>query len=1188
VTKPAKPPVSFSRPTPASRAKSVAQAYLDKVRTQALANAGPSGLLPLLRRAEATLTLRQKALLIDGDEPATPTHVDALLAQVRAAMLVLEPAMLGLLERVSAENARLGAKSTTHLLALFEGANPGALRPIAVLESVVAGKTVLERHESSVKRYGEHVIGRFRDVMQEGILLGDTFDQMTRRVHETGGAFLPTRGWAERIVRTEGMSALNGGAHLEMIEQHAKAFPDLEKKLIETFDARTAEDSYPAHGQVRPLNGHFRDGKGREYLYPPGRPNDRGVHVPWRRAWMEPDRDDEALAATVAAEPPPPAVATPAEAPPPVLPPLPVVPAAPPPAPAVVAPAPPPRAHPPAAVEAAPAGPKPISFETFLPQLRNAMLAGAEPTAEVRDVLRRLMSHVGLHDFDVSENRPGAGIFALDPDVAGALHTFTGEVFFSKEYWSAARKAAFALKGAKSEALGAALGELPTKQRNALGLLIHEQLHGSSPIRESAYVGRGVGLEEAVNETLTRMTLRRIGHLKREDRTPGVALPLFDDTAGRFRGVSFVPTYDGYLDDLFEASHRLTAGPAATLPKRLETAMVKLRSGAYRDLATPAAHFEALADALGHKGKGSELAGLFDGLQREREAPEKKAKPAPAPKPSPHVEPPKAAPAPPPAAPSFDLLAKKLADATGSNEGGIYEGSDGVRRYVKAYKSPTQAHGEHLANELYRALGVASPASIVVEQGGKTLFASTLIEGAKELGHAGITKERAREVLRGFGADLLTANWDAVGMGTNNVVLTPSGALVRIDNGASFLHRAQGTRKPVAGLNALPEWDGFQNHATNPDYARLFDKAGVKPADLRTDLEATVAKAKAIAAAPGGWSSFVDKHAAGMPKADRDKIVAMLDARTGLLEAKVKAMAPAGEKIALAPAPKLATAPVAAPAKVAPPATPLEAAKPAPAPSAPDVAPRFVAAPLAGRPLDPADPFDPTPSALRGLPEKNMRDYHANVGHRHPSGETELAFNERAKKNLESMKVAGGKGAIKDFTGSEYALIRQVETTTDEAALLSRRDPEDIKRGRALSDTITQAMRQVKPEPGTVFRGAQAMSEDDVRAVLNARHGFGLGQGGKGATTSATWDAAIAIDAFMNGPKETGSLGGMPDTYKVLYVIHGRSQVPIAPISKFTNERETLFSREARFRLVSVARQPGQTRSLILELEELD
>jgi hypothetical protein len=98
-----------------------------------------------------------------------------------------------------------------------------------------------------------------------------------------------------------------------------------------------------------------------------------------------------------------------------------------------------------------------------------------------------------------------------------------------------------------------------------------------------------------------------------------------------------------------------------------------------------------------------------------------------------------------------NILAWKTGGPKGSNEGGFYTSADGVNRYVKFYDDPAQAHGELLANAMYRELGIEAPEAIVFEHEGKHVYASKLLEG-KTLDEVGVTQENAREFFNGFAA----------------------------------------------------------------------------------------------------------------------------------------------------------------------------------------------------------------------------------------------------------------------------------------------------------------------------------------------------------------------------------------------------------------------------------------------------
>lgn len=281
--------------------------------------------------------------------------------------------------------------------------------------------------------------------------------------------------------------------------------------------------------------------------------------------------------------------------------------------------------------------------------------------------------------------------------------------------------------------------------------------------------------------------------------------------------------------------------------------------------------------------------------------------PAVAPKPAPKKKPaPKPAPAPvaPPAptvAPSAaastkqaaplkdtDILHQEVVGAPkGSNAGGRYIGKDGKHRYVKFYDDPTQAQSEVLANEIYRGLGLGAPKSGTFMHKGKLAYWSEIADDVEgTLKQKGLTKALADKALDGFAADVLTGNWDAVGMSFDNMVVTKSGALLRIDQGGTFLFRAQNGRKPGSVLNTITEWDYFAN-PKNPSYHAVFHAAGLTNAnELGKRVVAQIDAILAFEKKQGGWSKFVDRIAPGLSPTDRTAIKTMLAERSSLLADK--------------------------------------------------------------------------------------------------------------------------------------------------------------------------------------------------------------------------------------------------------------------------------------------------------------
>lgn len=231
-----------------------------------------------------------------------------------------------------------------------------------------------------------------------------------------------------------------------------------------------------------------------------------------------------------------------------------------------------------------------------------------------------------------------------------------------------------------------------------------------------------------------------------------------------------------------------------------------------------------------------------------------------------------------------NILDKKIGQATGTNPGGLYKGADGITRYVKFYGKPEQAYGEVIANNVYRDLGLGAPKSEAFTSLGKPSVANELLPG-KQLNQVPLTKDVANEILRGFAADVLTINWDAVGLQHDNV-LVDGDKVHRIDNGGTFLMRAQGGFKPEGLLHGVGELQSLFNPKINPAYSKVANAAGVKSyqdvPEFKKQVDAIVALEKKV----GGWDKYVKEKAPDASPVLQNEITKILDARTeGLRDA---------------------------------------------------------------------------------------------------------------------------------------------------------------------------------------------------------------------------------------------------------------------------------------------------------------
>lgn len=205
-------------------------------------------------------------------------------------------------------------------------------------------------------------------------------------------------------------------------------------------------------------------------------------------------------------------------------------------------------------------------------------------------------------------------------------------------------------------------------------------------------------------------------------------------------------------------------------------------------------------------------------------APERLSFGTPAPKPAPVQAPAPVTPepAPKPAKVAEPVDWQLLPDSQkGSNLGGIY--SAGKKQYyVKFYSDMTQAESEIIAQKVNAAMGLKAPKLKIVElvapDGAlKRGLASEWLNDIKPL-----TKEQMiahPDIAKAYQAAVITKNWDILGTGFDNLMLTKKGELICIDAGGAFNFRAQGGLKPFGA--DLSELVTLRN--SSYDSGKVFD-----------------------------------------------------------------------------------------------------------------------------------------------------------------------------------------------------------------------------------------------------------------------------------------------------------------------------------------------------------------------------
>lgn len=159
----------------------------------------------------------------------------------------------------------------------------------------------------------------------------------------------------------------------------------------------------------------------------------------------------------------------------------------------------------------------------------------------------------------------------------------------------------------------------------------------------------------------------------------------------------------------------------------------------------------------------------------------------------------------------------------GSNPGGLFQDTDtGAKWYLKWPSDAEMIRNEVLASKLYALGGVDVAELHIVEFNGRKAIASRFVDGLAK--GAATDLAAAAGTADGFAFDAWLANWDAVGLSYDNLLLK-GGKAYRIDVGGSLRYKATGTLKPGSSFGStVGELDTMKNAGLNPQAASVFGK----------------------------------------------------------------------------------------------------------------------------------------------------------------------------------------------------------------------------------------------------------------------------------------------------------------------------------------------------------------------------
>ncbi len=222
----------------------------------------------------------------------TAQHLRGVLGQVQGAIAAMNKSMRGNLKEGAFDISSLGIENLIEEIQTFDKEFTSAVTPINLNAAVAAQDTtnfLVDKYQTNLDAYGNDLLTQISNGLFAATLGEVTNDEVVGRI----GKFFTAEEWKlRRLVRTELHNIYNVGKLTGMGALVKTDVPDLQKTLMHPLDSRTGKDSVYAAtlGLVADIDEPFFyvwQGKPREFMAPPDRPNDRAILVPYRKEWGE-------------------------------------------------------------------------------------------------------------------------------------------------------------------------------------------------------------------------------------------------------------------------------------------------------------------------------------------------------------------------------------------------------------------------------------------------------------------------------------------------------------------------------------------------------------------------------------------------------------------------------------------------------------------------------------------------------------------------------------------------------------------------------------------------------------------------------------------------------------------------------------------------------------------------------------
>jgi hypothetical protein len=248
-------------------------------------------LLKIFKRVRAELMDR---LLTIPEGTFTEQQLNVTLVQVNAAIEAISRDLKGGMVDAGEIMAVQGISDLGREIEKFSKYFEGSVQPInidQIVRAIDPNSFLINKYQASIDAYAADLRSQITSNIVQSMAMRDTQQRMVSRLVSDIGRFFIGEEWKlNRIVRTEMHNVYNFSKMQGMGEVQESTIPDLKKALMHPMDNRTGDDSKEL-ARINPvvdIDEPFRfkwKGQMRVFQFPPDRPNDRSILVPYREEW---------------------------------------------------------------------------------------------------------------------------------------------------------------------------------------------------------------------------------------------------------------------------------------------------------------------------------------------------------------------------------------------------------------------------------------------------------------------------------------------------------------------------------------------------------------------------------------------------------------------------------------------------------------------------------------------------------------------------------------------------------------------------------------------------------------------------------------------------------------------------------------------------------------------------------------